>query len=78
MAKRTAKKTTKKKAIESCDHKDKMRANNPPVGLVTPDTDPDYGKKNTYEYDTRFGSHLVGAGNLMLPSRISSICRSTK
>ena len=41
----------KKKPIESYDHKDKKRANNPPVGLVTPDTDPDHEKKKTYEYD---------------------------
>ncbi len=30
-----------KKPIESYDRKDKQRANNPPVGLVTPATDPD-------------------------------------
>ena len=53
MNKRAAgKKNTAKKPIESYDHKDKKRANNPPVGLVTPDTDP--GKKKTHEY----GPHL--------------------
>jgi len=41
VAKRPTKKTNKKKPIESYDHKDKKRANNPPVGLVTPETDPD-------------------------------------
>ena len=51
MARRTAKTTDKKKPIDSYDHKDKKRANNPPVGLVTPDTDPDHEKKRTYEYD---------------------------
>ncbi len=52
MNKRAArKKTTAKKPIESYDHKDKKRAIDPSVGLVTPDTDPDHGKKKTYEYD---------------------------
>lgn len=62
MAKRTTKKTTKKKPIESYDHKDKKRANNPPVGLVTPDTDPDHGKKKTYEFDPHLDPQLVWAG----------------
>jgi len=35
---------SKKKPIEFCDHKDKKRAYNPPVGLVTPETDPDAGR----------------------------------
>ena len=39
-----------KKAIEQYDHKGKERVNNPPVGLVTPDTDKETGKK-TYSYD---------------------------
>ena len=47
MAKCAAENVTKRgkgasnKPIESYDHKDKKRANNPPVGLVTPDADPD-------------------------------------
>lgn len=32
--------------IEQYDHKDKKRLNNPPVGLVTPQTDKETGKKN--------------------------------
>ena len=36
-------KTGTKRPIESYEHHDKQRANNPPVGLVTPDTDPDAG-----------------------------------
>lgn len=36
MAKR---KRGSKKRIESYDHSDKKRVNNPPAGLVTPDTD---------------------------------------
>ena len=31
----------KRRRIEQYDHKNKKRADNPPVGLVTPDTDPD-------------------------------------
>jgi len=38
------------KPIEQYDHKGKKRKNNPPVGLVTPDTDKDAGNK-TYAYD---------------------------
>ena len=33
------KKKTAKKLIEQYNHKGKNRVNNPPVGLVTPDTD---------------------------------------
>ena len=43
-------KTRTKRPIESYDHRDKERLNNPPVGLVTPDTDRDACKK-TYAYD---------------------------
>jgi len=52
MAKKKAKRgsTGGKRPIEQYDHKDKTRANNPPVGLVTPQTDPDQPKK-TYQYD---------------------------
>ena len=39
-----------KKPIEQYDHKEASRANNPPVGIVTPETDRDAGKK-TYAYD---------------------------
>ena len=61
-AKRTAKKAkTKKKAIDSYDHRGKKRPNNPPVGLVTPETDKDTGKK-TYEYDPHLDPQLVWAG----------------
>jgi len=30
-----------KRPIESYEHRDKERINNPPVGLVSPETDPD-------------------------------------
>ncbi|MBU3967007.1 MAG: hypothetical protein KKG76_06510, partial [Euryarchaeota archaeon] len=39
-----------KKPIEQYEHKGMDRCNNPPVGLVTPETDSDSGKK-TYAYD---------------------------
>jgi adenine-specific DNA-methyltransferase len=32
-----------KRPIESYEHRDKERVNNPPVGLVTLETDPDVG-----------------------------------
>lgn len=52
------KKPETKRPIESYEHRDKQRVNNPPVGLVTPDTDPDAGAKKTYAYDPQ----LVWAG----------------
>ena len=39
------KKTETKRPIESYEHKDKRRVNNPPVGPVTSETDPPYGIK---------------------------------
>lgn len=50
-----------KKPIEQYEHKDKERVNNPPVGLVDPNTDPDLGKK-TYEYDPHLVPQLQWAG----------------
>ncbi|MCY4386688.1 MAG: site-specific DNA-methyltransferase [Desulfurellaceae bacterium] len=47
--------------IESYAHPDKERVNNPPVGLVTPDTDKDAGKK-TYAYDPHLDPQLQWAG----------------
>ncbi|MCI0528159.1 MAG: hypothetical protein L0Y56_12040, partial [Nitrospira sp.] len=43
-------KKSDKKPIEQYDHKGKERINNPPVGLVTPETDRETGKKK-YAYD---------------------------
>ena len=41
--------TESKRPIESYEHRDKQRLNNPPVGLVTSENDPDAGqKKKTY------------------------------
>lgn len=36
--------------------------NNPPVGLVTPETDPDAGHKRTYAFDPHLDPQLVWAG----------------
>jgi adenine-specific DNA-methyltransferase len=55
-------KNSKKKPIEQYGHKGKKRANNPPVGLVTPETDPPEPKKKTYAYDPHLDPQLVWAG----------------
>ena len=70
MAKKASKKASKKaagqpavkKQIDSYAHKDQKRANNPPVGLVTPDTEPLETAKKTYEYDPHLDPQLVWAG----------------
>lgn len=51
----------KSKSIEPYEHKGKQRLNNPPVGLVTPDTDQDANKK-TYAYDPHLDPQLQWAG----------------
>jgi adenine-specific DNA-methyltransferase len=51
----------KKRPIEQYEHKGRKRANNPPVGLVTPETDWDAGKK-AYAYDAHLDPQLVWAG----------------
>src|SRR5216110_874576 len=50
-----------KRKIEHYTHPDKKRANNPPVGLVTPETDRDAGKKS-YAYDPHIDPALQWAG----------------
>jgi adenine-specific DNA-methyltransferase len=57
-----AKKAERKRQIEQYDHKDKKRLNNPPVGLVTPDTDKDTDQKTKYQYDPHLDPQLVWAG----------------
>ena len=47
--------------IENYEHAGKERANNPPVGLVTPATDQDSGQK-TYDYDPHLDPQLQWAG----------------
>ncbi len=56
------KKTDNKRPIESYEPGDKQRVNNPPVGLVTPATDPDAGAKKTYAYDPHLDPQLQWAG----------------
>src|SRR4030066_1298460 len=53
--------TTKKKPIEQYEHRDKERLNNPPVGLVNPDTDKEMGKKK-YAFDPHLDPQLQWAG----------------
>ncbi len=60
-AKLPAEKKPKKRPIEQYDHADETRPNNPPVGLVTPETDPDAGRR-TYQYDPHLDPQLVWAG----------------
>ncbi len=57
-----AKSGDRKRVIESYDHRDKQRVNNPPVGLVTPDTDPDAGARKVYAYDPHLDPQLQWAG----------------
>jgi len=61
-AEKSARASTTKKRIESYSHADKQRVNNPPVGLVTPDTDPVEEPRNTYAYDPHLDPQLVWAG----------------
>jgi len=58
----TLEKKETKRRVENYVHKDKQRLNNPPVRLVTPDTDEDAGKK-THLYDPHLDPQLVWAGN---------------
>src|SRR4051812_13385548 len=50
-----------KKPIEQYDHKGATRLNNPPVGLVTPETDKD-GARKQYQYDPHLDPQLQWAG----------------
>lgn len=50
-----------KKEITSYAHTDEQRVNNPPVGLVTPDTDKD-GDRKSYAYDPHLDPQLTWAG----------------
>src|SRR5665213_1357310 len=50
-----------KRPIEQYSHADKKRVNNPPVGLVTPDTD-QRETKRTYAYDPHLDPSLQWAG----------------
>lgn len=50
-----------KKEIGSYAHTDEQRLNNPPVGLVTPETDKD-GKRKRYTYDPHLDPQLTWSG----------------
>ena len=52
---------TSKRNIENYAHTGETRLNNPPVGLVTPDTDKETGK-STYAHDPHLDPTLVWAG----------------
>ena len=57
------KKTGNKRAIETYEHKDRERPNNPPVGLVRPENDLDIGQqKKGYTYDPHLDPQLQWAG----------------
>ena len=60
MAKKT--KAHAKRPIASYEHRDKQRVNIPPVGLVTPGTDPVVGTRKTYAYDPHLDPQLQWAG----------------
>ena len=61
MAKTKQPRKARKRDIENYAHTDKERTNNPPVGLVTPDTDTDAARK-TYQHDPHIDPHLSWAG----------------
>ena len=50
------------KNIEQYDHSNKKRLNNPPVGLVSENTEPYSTEKRTYEYDAHLDPQLQWAG----------------
>ena len=60
--KKKGKKKTAKRPIQSYEHGDKKRANNPSAGLVDSKTDPDRGEKQTYAYDPHLNPQLQWAG----------------
>jgi adenine-specific DNA-methyltransferase len=62
MATKGKKSKPHKRPIEQYDHKGKKRVNNPPVGLVTPQTDPILPTHRTYQYDPHLDPQLVWAG----------------
>ena len=61
MARATKDRRSRKREIENYAHTDKERVNNPPVGLVTPETDEDAGKK-AYQHDPHIDPQLSWAG----------------
>jgi adenine-specific DNA-methyltransferase len=51
-----------KRKIEQYEHNDKTRMNNPPVGLVTPQTESPDSPKKSYAYDPHIDPSLQWAG----------------
>ncbi|MBM3190926.1 MAG: site-specific DNA-methyltransferase, partial [Chloroflexi bacterium] len=58
----TGKKVGTGRKVGAYEHRDKERTNNPPVGLATPQTDPDAGETRSYAYDPHLDPQLVWAG----------------
>lgn len=58
----------KKRPIERYEHTDKKRINNPPVGLVTPETDPPLPTHKVYDYIEPVPS--VKPGKIWITTRI--------
>lgn len=67
-------------AIEKYDRKDKQRLNNPPVGLVTPETDKDNpesvtgGDRRSVRIVLQGGLTLGGEGLIIAPDDGVSLC----
>ena len=57
-----AKRRVKRKPVEQYAHTDKKRVNNPQVGLVTPEADPDRGEKKVWQYDQHLDPQLHWTG----------------
>ena len=75
------KKTSRKRKVENYTHDKQERLNNPPVGLVTPDTDRDELDK-TYAYDPHLDPELLtqsysGPGKRNIPLLTYLLCRCT-
>ena len=79
--KATTRKVAKQKSIESYQHADKKRVNNPPAGLVTPRTDTDYHKNSwtrlAKNLKAEIGQSLIEAyrGTTSLPFKIGKNSR---
>jgi adenine-specific DNA-methyltransferase len=56
------KKQAAKREVAQFTHAEAKRANNPHVGLVTPETDPPESGRKTYQYDPHLDPQLVWAG----------------
>ena len=68
-----ARRKAKRKPVGQYEHTGEKRANNPPVGLVTPDSDPDLGEERAWQYDPHLDPQLQWTGkteqaNLEVPT----------